>query len=61
VDRVAARVLVRALSGRCLLLRLEPPFRDPFWITPGGGLDEAEAPRDGPPPEPIQLPYSFET
>ena len=24
------------------MLRLEPPFRDPFWVTPGGGLDEGE-------------------
>ena len=46
LDRVAARVLVRAPTGRYLLLRLEPSFRDPFWITPGGGLDEGETPPD---------------
>ncbi len=22
--------------------RLAPSFRDPFWVTPGGGLDEGE-------------------
>jgi 8-oxo-dGTP pyrophosphatase MutT (NUDIX family) len=43
VDRLAARVLVVAPTGRALLLRVEARFRDPFWVTPGGGLDEGEA------------------
>jgi 8-oxo-dGTP pyrophosphatase MutT (NUDIX family) len=43
VDREAARLLVLAPTDRALLLRLEPDFRDPFWVTPGGGLDEGES------------------
>ena len=35
-------MLIRAPSGRVLMLRLAPSFRDPFWVTPGGGLDEGE-------------------
>ena len=42
VVRQAARVLVLTLDEHVLLLRLEPSFRDPFWVTPGGGLDEGE-------------------
>jgi 8-oxo-dGTP pyrophosphatase MutT (NUDIX family) len=30
-------------TGRVLLLRLEPTFRAPFWVTPGGGRDEGES------------------
>lgn len=41
-DRLAARLLVVAPTGRALLLRIEPDFRAPFWVTPGGGLDEGE-------------------
>jgi len=26
-----------------LLLRLTPSFRRPFWVTPGGGLDDGES------------------
>ncbi|CAN5736765.1 NUDIX hydrolase [soil metagenome] len=43
IERKAARLLIRAPSGRVLMLRLAPSFRDPFWVTPGGGLDEGEA------------------
>ena len=42
IDRQAARLLVVAPEERVLLLRLEPSFRDPFWVTPGGGLDDGE-------------------
>jgi 8-oxo-dGTP pyrophosphatase MutT (NUDIX family) len=42
VERVAARLLVLAPTGRVLLLRLEPGFREPFWVTPGGGVDGGE-------------------
>ena len=42
IDREAARLLVLTPQERVLLLRLEPTFRDPFWVTPGGGLDEGE-------------------
>jgi predicted NUDIX family NTP pyrophosphohydrolase len=42
IEREAARLLVRSRVGRVLLLRVEPSFRDPFWVTPGGGLDDGE-------------------
>ena len=42
VFRKAARVLVLDPVGHALLLRLEPSFREPFWVTPGGGLDDGE-------------------
>jgi 8-oxo-dGTP pyrophosphatase MutT (NUDIX family) len=47
IERTAARVLVVSPAGRVLLLRLEPSFRDPFWVSPGGGLDEGESLEDG--------------
>jgi 8-oxo-dGTP pyrophosphatase MutT (NUDIX family) len=43
IERDAARLLVRATDGSVLLLRLEPTFRGPFWVTPGGGLDAGES------------------
>jgi 8-oxo-dGTP pyrophosphatase MutT (NUDIX family) len=43
IERQAARLLVVTPDERVLLLRLEPSFRDPFWVTPGGGLDDGEA------------------
>jgi 8-oxo-dGTP diphosphatase len=42
IVRDAARLLIRTPANSVLLLRLEPSFRDPFWVTPGGGLDEGE-------------------
>jgi 8-oxo-dGTP diphosphatase len=42
IERDAARLLIRAPTGRVLMLHLSPPFRDPFWVTPGGGLDRDE-------------------
>jgi len=42
VFRGAARLLVLTAERQVLLMRLEPSFRDPFWVTPGGGLDEGE-------------------
>jgi 8-oxo-dGTP pyrophosphatase MutT (NUDIX family) len=42
VEREAARLLLLSPAGRVLLLRLEPSFREPFWVTPGGGLDDGE-------------------
>jgi 8-oxo-dGTP pyrophosphatase MutT (NUDIX family) len=42
IDRVAARLLIRAPTGRVLMLRLAPSFRTPFWVTPGGGIDDGE-------------------
>jgi 8-oxo-dGTP pyrophosphatase MutT (NUDIX family) len=41
--RQASRLLVLTPEDRVLLLRLEPSFRDPFWVTPGGGLDDGES------------------
>jgi len=46
VFRGAARLLVLTPEPQVLLLRLEPSFRDPFWVTPGGGLDEGESYED---------------
>jgi 8-oxo-dGTP pyrophosphatase MutT (NUDIX family) len=43
IDRLAARFLILAPSGRALMLRIGPTFRDPFWVTPGGGLDDSES------------------
>ena len=42
IERQAARLLVVTPDEQVLLLRLEPSFRDPFWVTPGGGLDDGE-------------------
>ena len=42
IERQAARLLVVTPDEQVLLLRLEPSFRDPFWVTPGGGLDDRE-------------------
>lgn len=41
--RQAARVLLLDRDGRALLFRFVDPVNgSPFWITPGGGLDEGE-------------------
>lgn len=41
--RQAARVLLLDCDGRALLFRFVDPVNgSPFWITPGGGLDEGE-------------------
>ena len=41
--RQAARVLLLDRDGRALLFRfVDPVDGSPFWITPGGGLDEGE-------------------
>ena len=42
IERTAARLVVVSPERRVLLLRLEPTFRDPFWVTPGGGVDDGE-------------------
>jgi 8-oxo-dGTP pyrophosphatase MutT (NUDIX family) len=42
LERTAARVLIVSPARRVLLLRLEPPFEAPFWVTPGGGVDDGE-------------------
>src|SRR6266550_5156797 len=39
VDREAPRLLVMSPTHGVLLMRLEPTFRPPFWVTPGGGRD----------------------
>ena len=42
--RRAARVLVLDAGGRVLLLRSVDPARpdDPYWLTPGGGVEGSE-------------------
>jgi 8-oxo-dGTP pyrophosphatase MutT (NUDIX family) len=42
IERTAARVLIVSPARRVLLLRLEPSFDEPFWVTPGGGVDDGE-------------------
>jgi ADP-ribose pyrophosphatase YjhB (NUDIX family) len=46
IERVASRLLVISPQERVLLLRLEPDFREAFWVTPGGGVDEGETLED---------------
>jgi len=46
IHRGAARLLILTPEPQVLLLRLEPSFRDPFWVTPGGGLDDGESYED---------------
>ena len=49
VDRVAARVLLLDGDGRTLLFRGGDPGRpqvDPWWFTPGGGVDPGETLED---------------
>ncbi|MEM9417584.1 MAG: NUDIX domain-containing protein [Planctomycetota bacterium] len=42
--RQAARVLLLDRDGRLLMFRfVDPVSGSPFWITPGGGLDEGES------------------
>jgi 8-oxo-dGTP pyrophosphatase MutT (NUDIX family) len=43
VERSAARVLVLDPDDRVLLLRLHPAAGEPYWITPGGGLEPGES------------------
>ncbi len=42
IERRASRLLVLSPAGRILLLHVAPSFRSPFWVTPGGGLDDGE-------------------
>ncbi len=46
--RHAARVLLLDAAGRVLLLRWADPHRpdEPFWISPGGGIEGGERPVD---------------
>jgi ADP-ribose pyrophosphatase YjhB (NUDIX family) len=49
IDRRAARVLLVDRAGRTLLLHGGDPARPGlrWWFTPGGGLNEGEAPAQG--------------
>jgi 8-oxo-dGTP pyrophosphatase MutT (NUDIX family) len=48
VERHAVRAILLTPDGEVLLLRIRPPNGgDPFWITPGGGLEEGETPERG--------------
>ncbi len=42
IERQAARLLVLSPEESVLLLHLDPQHTDPFWVTPGGGLDDGE-------------------
>jgi len=42
LERTAARLVVLSPARRVLLMRVEPSFRDGFWVTPGGGVDDGE-------------------
>lgn len=48
VLRRAARVLLVDAAGRVLLMRGRDPARpaDPFWLTPGGGIEPGETPAE---------------
>jgi 8-oxo-dGTP pyrophosphatase MutT (NUDIX family) len=48
-NRPAARIVVLDEDGRVLLLRVDDPVTDaePFWITPGGGLEAGESQAEG--------------
>ena len=46
LERTASRVLVVSPDHRVLLLRVEPTFRESFWVTPGGGVDDGETLED---------------
>lgn len=44
VERNAVRALIVA-DGHLLLMQMAFPWRDgPFWITPGGGIEDGEEP-----------------
>jgi 8-oxo-dGTP diphosphatase len=43
IDRLASRLLILAPTRRALMLHISPTFREPFWVTPGGGLDDGES------------------
>ncbi len=42
IEREASRLLVLSPEQSVLLLHLAPHDDDPFWVTPGGGLDDGE-------------------
>ncbi|HLL67089.1 MAG TPA: NUDIX domain-containing protein [Micromonosporaceae bacterium] len=46
IPRLAARVLLLDAADRVLLLQAVDPARpdEPYWVTPGGGLDPGEDP-----------------
>jgi len=46
IERTASRVLLLSPKQRVLILRLEPELEAPFWVTPGGGIDEGETIQD---------------
>ena len=43
VVRPAARVILIDAQNRVLLIRVNVDGSTPFWLTPGGGLEEGEA------------------
>jgi 8-oxo-dGTP pyrophosphatase MutT (NUDIX family) len=46
-DRSAVRALLLTPDQELLLMKIEFPRRGYAWITPGGGLEQDEAPTDG--------------
>ncbi len=48
VHRYSVRAILLTPNDEILLMRIRPPEGgDPFWITPGGGLEEGESIEDG--------------
>ncbi len=46
IVRPAARLVILDARRRILLQRIRHPHGHHFWITPGGGIDDGEAPED---------------
>ena len=45
-ERDAARAILLTPQREVLLLRVQLPDEQPFWITPGGGLEVGETPEE---------------
>jgi len=48
IERESVRAILLTEQNEILLLRIRPPGgREPFWITPGGGLEPGETIEEG--------------
>jgi ADP-ribose pyrophosphatase YjhB (NUDIX family) len=46
VQRTAGRLLIIDAAGRVLLINEAMQSGHPYWLVPGGGVEDAESPRD---------------
>ena len=47
IERTSVRAILLTPSQQVLLLRIRPPDgREPFWLTPGGGVESGEGTED---------------